>query len=221
MKTLLFHMCFLLLSIRVAAQTTDTTTVTRTTTTSTVKPPTATTTNVNINLADTNNRQVPKSQSATCPAFCGKTPTGFDWLLIFSPVIIFLAVALYFRSKLNGFSLKEALEDSEQGKKTIQNPEYNKVNLTAFANNTAMTSFLPPTLEVSDDKYAKSSSRYIALITAALTWTIGICLTCYFIYGYILTGQPPELNKLTDIVLTLGIGVVPYAFNKLSEAAKK
>ena len=83
-----------------------------------------------------------------------------------------------------------------------------------------MTALLTPTIDISDGVYPKSSSRYIALITSTVTWTIGLCLTSYFIYAHIKTGKASELNKLTDIVLTLGIGVVPYVFNKVSEAVK-
>lgn len=218
MKNLLSFVACLLLSTFLMAQT-DTTTVTKTTTTGSGKP---STTNVNINLVDTGARaQAAKTNNLAYPAFHGKPVEGTDWLLVFSPVILFIIILLFINPKLKGFDLKEALQDDVQSKTTQLNPQYTSANLMALAANPAMTTLLTPTIEISTGVYPKSSSRYIALITSILTWTIALCLACYFMYGYILTGVPPELNKLTDMVLTLGIGVVPYAFNKLSEAVKK
>lgn len=154
-------------------------------------------------------------------SYCGKAVEGFDWVLVFSPILLFLIIILILNRKLKNFDLSDALNEPEMGRKIIPNDKYTNENLQALKDNPAMTSVLTPTIEVSDGKYAKSSSRYIALITSALAWVIGSCLCCYFIYLYILTGKSPELNKLTDLVLTLGIGVVPYVFNKISEAIKK
>lgn len=149
----------------------------------------------------------------------------WQWMLIFSPIIIFLLTLLAIRKKLRGFSLREALSESDLPRKTIANPEYTAEKLTALANNPAtaaiLTALVPPTIEVtSSDEYPKSSSRYIAFITSALTWVIALCLSCFFMYQYIKDNKAPELSGLSSVLLALGIGVVPYAFNKVSNAVK-
>lgn len=157
---------------------------------------------------------------------CGSCEIGFtQWVLIFSPIWMFVIALFIIRKKLKDFSLKEALTESELPKKTIPNPEYtaDKINLLA-AHDLAigvMSTLIPPTIEVTaSDEYPKSSSRYIAFITSTLTWIIVLCLACFFIYQYMKTGKAPELGGLSTVMLALGIGVVPYAFNKMSEAVK-
>jgi hypothetical protein len=51
-----------------------------------------------------------------------------------------------------------------------------------------------------------------------MTLIIALCMACFFIYYYIRTGCAPDLSPLSMILLALGLGVVPYAFNKVSTA---
>lgn len=167
-----------------------------------------------------------KEKAAKMYVECGTCEIRFtQWILIFSPIWMFIIALFVIRKKLKGFSLKEALTESELPKKTIPNPEYtaDKINLLA-AHDLAigvMSTLIPPTIEVTaSDEYPKSSSRYIAFITSVLTWIIVLCLACFFIYQYMKTGNAPQLGGLSSVMLALGIGVVPYAFNKMSEAVK-
>lgn len=175
---------------------------------------------------DTIKSHILSSKATTNREVCADCEIGFwQWLLIFSPIWIFLLTLLAIRKKLNGFNLKEALSETDLPKKTIPNPEYTaeKINVLAVNANTAalLTSLLPPTIEITaSDEYPKSSSRYIAFITSALTWVIALCLSCFFIYQYIKANKAPELSGLSSVLLALGIGVVPYAFNKVSNAVK-
>ena len=157
---------------------------------------------------------------------CGVCEIGFkEWILIFSPIWLFIIAFFIIRKKLKGFSLREALSESELPKKTIPNPEYKSDTLNQLAANTNLAAILPtlmpPTIEVTaSEEHAKSSSRYIAFITSTLTWVIVLCLSCFFIYEYIKKGTAPEFDGLTSVLIALGIGVVPYAFNKISAAVK-
>lgn len=63
-----------------------------------------------------------------------------------------------------------------------------------------------------------SSSRFIALVTSLLTLVVAVCLCSFFIYFYIATGTPPDIGKFSSVLLALGIGVIPYAFNKVAAA---
>lgn len=152
---------------------------------------------------------------------CSDCKLGFwEWILVFSPILIFGIALLIIKGRLKDFKLDDALAEGELAKKTIQNPVYTSENLQALVNNPAMAASLTPTIEVSDDNYAKSSSRYIAFITSALTWIIALCLSSFFLYQYMKTNVAPNLSGLSNVLLALGIGVVPYAFNKISNAIK-
>lgn len=152
---------------------------------------------------------------------CTNCELGFwEWVLVFSPFLIFAITLLIIRKRLKDFKLADALAESELTRKTIQNPEYTAANLQALRDNPAMTALLTPTIEISGDSYAKSSTRYIAFITSALTWIIVLCLTCFFLYQYIKTNEAPNLEGFSNVLLALGIGVVPYAFNKVAGAIR-
>ncbi len=216
MKAYILSAVFIFTILRSEAQTADTTTaIIKTTTSAATKTATS---NINVNVGDTSNHTKAAVKKDNIE---DKEVSVMEWLLVFSPMLIFLIISISLRNILKGFGLRDALQDNEQSKKTILNPEYTSANLQALVTNPAMTALLTPTIQISDGVYPKSSSRYIALITSTVTWAISLCLTSYFIYAYIKTGKAPELNKLTDIVLTLGIGVVPYVFNKVSEAVRK
>ncbi len=217
MKAYILSAAFIFTVLLSKAQIADTATaIIKTTTSASTKPAAS---NINVNVGDTANHA--KTTDAETNDVKDRKVSGMEWLLVFSPFLIFIIFSISMAGKLKGFGLKEALQDDQQSKKTIINPQYTTENLKALSANPAMTALLTPTIEISDGVYPKSSSRYIALITSTLTWTIALCLTSYFIYGYIKTGNPPKLNELTDVVLTLGIGVVPYVFNKVSEAVRK
>jgi small-conductance mechanosensitive channel len=167
-----------------------------------------------------------KENAAKINKDCISCEIGFiQWVLIFSPIWVFIIALFFIRKKLKDFNLKEALSESEFPKKTIPNPEYTSDKLNDLAKNAAtsavLATLIPPTIEVTaSTDYPKSSSRYIAFITSALTWIIVLCLSCFFIYQYMKTNKAPELTGLSTVMLALGIGVVPYAFNKVSAAMK-
>lgn len=163
----------------------------------------------------------PATDCKECKECIGKTLNLMDWVLVFLPVLTF--VLFYFIIGFGkGFNLAEAFSESDRSKTVKQNPEYNVANLTALANVPNLSDILPPTIEVSDTtqpiSFRPSTSRYIAFITSVLTLIIALCMSCFFIYHYIRTGCAPELNALSIVLIALGIGVAPYAFNKISGA---
>ena len=66
-----------------------------------------------------------------------------------------------------------------------------------------------------------STSRFIAFITGLVALIIGVCLSAFFMYVYFSTpGTTVDLSKLANVIWGLGIGVLPYGFNKASTALK-
>jgi hypothetical protein len=167
---------------------------------------------------------------------CGcvaKTDIGFGWVLVFLPALVFLLIFFVIYAKgLNRFDIGQALAESEYVKLTVINEQYNSDNIAKIlaANPQAdIQAMFPPTLEVSSDpkvaedksslpKPLPSISRYIAFITSILTLIVALCMSCFFIYHYMATGCAPDLTPLSMVLIALGIGVAPYAFNKVSAA---
>ncbi|MBS1616467.1 MAG: hypothetical protein JST06_10165 [Bacteroidetes bacterium] len=66
-----------------------------------------------------------------------------------------------------------------------------------------------------------SISRLIAFVSAMLLLTVGLASACFFFYFYLVNGLPPDLSALPAVLLALGIGMVPYAVNKVAVVASK
>lgn len=183
---------------------------------------------------------LPKS---TCKYDQPNEPEGGEWFLIFLPAIIFALVGSVFALAVKGFSFVEALKENELTKITVPNPFYKGVVVAPGSAEVPLTMevtpnvsykpailanppAVPPAVAIqpeyeikdADKSYRPSISRYIALISSLLIIIIAVCMSCFFIYHYIRTGCPPELGALTTVILALGIGIVPYAANKVSGA---
>jgi len=128
-------------------------------------------------------------------------------LLVLMPVILllfFLALSLAILRR-TGFDLGEALKENEPAQKLIPNPN---AHLKGAA----------PTLSISDDKYPLSSSRLLAFLTSIVAVLLVISATTYSFYFGLKFGQMPDLGGLQTFALSLGVGVVPYAFNRIAHA---
>jgi hypothetical protein len=176
-----------------------------------------------------------KQSDTKCTTCRDTPPKDLDWLLIFLPAIIFLALFIFlFSTGLKDFNLKEAMSESEYPKVIIENSEYTPANLAALKDVANLEEILPPTIEISDRPQVApgappaspppphaSISRYIAFITSMLSLVVALCISCFFIYSYIRTGCAPDISGISTILIALGMGVLPYAFNKVSTAISK
>jgi len=153
-----------------------------------------------------------------------------EWWLVFTPLILFVIFLTVFLIYINSkagqvFSLKQALSESTYPQIIVDNPNYTDTNIQQLINlekvNTAITALpiitlFSPTITKTDNKYRPSMSRLIAFLTSATSMIIGVGLSCFFIYWYLKTGCVADIGKLAEVLLAMGIGVVPYAANKLS-----
>ena len=173
---------------------------------------------------------------------CACIPTDnelgiWHWLLVFLPAIIFISiVGILFSKGLKDFNFSEALKENELTKITIQNPLYQN------STDPEKVKEIPPTIEITANvtvvtpanpvsntekeykineqsaAYRASISRYIALISSLMIIIIAVSLSSFFIYHYIRTSCPPVLEGLSAVLIALGVGIVPYAANKVSSA---
>ena len=117
-------------------------------------------------------------------------------------------------------SINELDDDSDFVKKNRQTVLNQKIITDKTKNDQTQTEIDKLVILASELPTAPraSSSRFIALVTSLLTLIIAVCLCSFFIYFYIATGTPPDISKFSSVLLALGIGVVPYAFNKVAAA---
>lgn len=172
-------------------------------------------------------------------------PDATWWLLVFMPVVLFVVLGVVLLKSIKGFSFSEALSENELPRYTITNPEYNslqalvtaaaaapdKINLGEMVPPTIDVNLLPPaynapaspvdgaaTTILPQNNFRASISRYIAFFSGILTIIVAVCTASFFIYYYMHTGCPPDLSTLSTVLIALGIGVAPYAVNKVSGA---
>ena len=133
-------------------------------------------------------------------------------------VIIMLPVALFFMclfitflfAKKYDFNFRKSFYSEEAQMITIQTDPVNNpkdtVTITLLINGIPL--------------YKPSVSRIIAFISSLSTLAVIVCFISY--YGYcMLKHQPlPVFENLFEIIVGLGLGIVPYGFNKITETTK-
>ncbi|MDB5017443.1 MAG: hypothetical protein JWQ84_2275 [Mucilaginibacter sp.] len=78
-----------------------------------------------------------------------------------------------------------------------------------------------PGVPVATSPSSQSVSRFIAFLTGLVALSIGICITTFYMYSYFSNPTAKiDFSNLTNVIWGLGIGVLPYGFNKASAALK-
>lgn len=68
--------------------------------------------------------------------------------------------------------------------------------------------------------YIESSSRLMAFLSGVIALMVAVTIAIVSIYSYMVSATIPPFEKLTNVLLALGIGVVPYTINKVAGAFK-
>lgn len=178
-----------------------------------------------------------KAMNEAASIKCGCIPNQREkiepmaWVLVLLPAVFLSLLLWLFTSKgLGGFDLSKAMSENTYPSVIKPNAAYTAENLARpeLAKLENLSDVIPPTIEVTYmDKDADgietvlkephpSVSRYIAFLTTILTLVIVLGVTCFYIYHYIRTGCPPELTGISTLLIALGIGILPYIFNKVS-----
>ncbi len=150
--------------------------------------------------------------------------SSLEQFLAYLPVILFALILVILFWKLNkesykvGDALKEntTIEVSENNPALAEKPKpaaTGVTNVNPPATDTAAPSpFVPKTIQ------PKSTSRLIAFISGLVSVGIAASLSSFWMYNYFDGDKNVDLTHLTNVLLSLGIGVIPYAVNKISTA---
>jgi hypothetical protein len=172
-----------------------------------------------------------------------RTDATGAYVITFLPVILFLLILLMVLGKLkkDGAKLSDFLVDKDAAiaaKKeetaattatanaTIATANAIKANAAVFA----ATNTVPPpvtvpvaaieTTEPDEKKPEQSTSRLLAFITGITTLAMATCVTSFYFYRSF-QGEPKiDLGSLATVLYGLGLGIIPYGFNKISNAMK-
>jgi len=138
------------------------------------------------------------------PTVCmaGTEPTGIENTIAFAPIVLFILIMALTVLKLrkDGTKLSDLMKEKEQPAPTTPPTPPNTGNT-------------PPA--------GQSVSRFIAFVTGLVALVIGVCLTTFFIYCHFLDPtKPVDMSNLNTVIWGMGIGVIPYGFNKTATALK-
>lgn len=145
-----------------------------------------------------------------------------QWLA-FTPILLFALIIIIIFWKLNkeGYKIGDALKENITIEVSEDNPaiaEKPKPASTGVQDATVSTQetteqkapFVPRTIQ------PKSTSRMIAFISGMVSIGIASSLCSFWMYNYFNGCKSVDLSHLSNVLLALGIGVIPYAVNKVS-----
>lgn len=188
------------------------------------------------------------SKDTTENASTNMKQVGFDYkriketAIIFSPIALFSLVlfATIFKLRKEGVNLHDLLMDKdavvdlkkEEANLAVANAKFVeakaniiKTNPQAFANaNLSLESLDPPTTSTQEhsdpEKKEQSTSRLVAFISGITSVALAVCITSFYFYRSFLGDSNVSIGNLATVLYGLGLGVLPYGFNKIAGALK-
>ncbi|WP_281635838.1 hypothetical protein [Flavobacterium marginilacus] len=127
----------------------------------------------------------------------------YQIIISLAPIALFVITTsiIFLKLKKEDYKIGDALKENETITVTSPNPDPDPAN-------TANTETIQP----------KSASRLLAFISGMISVGLASTFCSFWAYNYFLTGKTADLSSITNVLLSLGLGVVPYAFNKVSKA---
>lgn len=154
---------------------------------------------------------------------CGKcTPNQLQSFIAFSPILVFVLVLIivFFKMNKEGYKLGDALKENTTIEISEDNPAAIEPEKPASTGNPTTQPtvaavpnadpFVPKTIQ------PKSSSRLIAFISGVVSLGIASGLCSFWMYTSFQGYEKIDFSDITNVLLALGIGVIPYAVNKIS-----
>lgn len=160
-------------------------------------------------------------------------------IITFLPVAFFsvLVSMIFFKLRKDGVKLSEILIDKEAvaerkkaaaatAAKTLETKaDVIKSNPQAFTSPdqvTAATDALnqPVTDTEADTQKSQSTSRLIVFICGITSIALACCICTFYFYKSFTGTEKVDLGNLTNVLYGLGLGVLPYGFNKIASALK-
>jgi hypothetical protein len=135
--------------------------------------------------------------------------------LVLLPVVLALLLFLFVYRvlKQGGYSLADALSENDTRVAAVAaanapNPPGQPANNAQQVQGAQTAQTVPGN---------RSASRLVLFLSGITAIVISVCITTYYLYFYLCCGKAPELDGLISVLLTLGIGVIPYTVNKVTQ----
>lgn len=197
--------------------------------------------NTNNNLPATNQVQSkpvdPGSQTKNQAAQATSGNKTIQDIISFLPVFFFVFIlsTVFIKLRKDGVKLSQILIDKEtvlEKRKTdaaiaashaqIATAAATVVSANPTTAVPAETFTPPPTATVSQTQNnpEQSTSRLIVFICGITSIALACCITSYYFYKSFTGGGDVNISNLSNVLYGLGLGVLPYGFNKIAAALK-
>lgn len=183
------------------------------------------------------------SQGKIAPIKVNKTVAD---VITFLPVILFIIILFVISVKLkrDNVKLSDFLNDKDVQvaiKKEEGNIEVTKLNAviaTANAIKANAPAFIaanvvPPEISINTtnttntsgdgqtgNQKEQSTSRLIVFISGLTSMALAVCIAAFYFYRSFLGESNVNIGNLSTVLYGLGLGIIPYGFNKIANALK-
>jgi hypothetical protein len=132
--------------------------------------------------------------------------------IIMLPVALFLICLFitFLFARKNDFNFRKSFYSDDPQQITIQTDPLNNPKDTISI--TLLVNGLPV--------YRPSVSRIIAFISSLTTLAVIVCFISYYGYCMLKHQALPVFENLFEIIFGLGLGILPYGFNRITETNK-
>ncbi|MGJ1436100.1 hypothetical protein [Sphingobacterium siyangense] len=146
------------------------------------------------------------------------------WVAL-TPILLFVLILIFIFRKLrqDNVSLKDLLLDKDivveiEEERTKQILAFNQSSLIQSPDAVKAFEAFTNNSDPENEKNNTSVSRFLAFISGLVSTGVACTITTFFMWNYFDNGAKDlNLNELLTVLLSLGIGVIPYAFNKITK----
>lgn len=144
-------------------------------------------------------------------------------IITFLPVAFFLIITstVFIKLRKDGVKLSHVLIDKD----AVQEKRKTDASVAIAAANAGQPAAAPvaPTSDgqtTENPEQSQSTSRLIAFICGITSIALACCITTYYFYKSFTGTEDVSISNLSNVLYGLGLGVLPYGFNKVSAALK-
>lgn len=139
-------------------------------------------------------------------------------IISFLPVAFFLFITstVFIKLRKDGVKLSDILIDKE----SVQEKRKTDASVAIAAVNAGQQAPAEQTTGSQTENPGQSTSRLIAFICGITSIALACCITSYYFYKSFTETGDVDISNLSNVLYGLGLGVVPYGFNKIAAALK-
>ncbi|WP_333600269.1 hypothetical protein [Flavobacterium sp.] len=155
-------------------------------------------------------------------------------IISFAPLFLYvvLLIVIFWKLQLEKYKIGDSLRENQTIDVSIDNPAYTPPPANPVPPVQNGGAPIPPAVPplppanpatpfVGKTIQPQSMSRLLAFISGIMTLGLASSFSSFWLYRYFECGIGTDLSQITNVLLALGLGLLPYAVNKISTAASK